>query len=585
MVTANTGRLTPIRVPQVTPFTYRDGITYLELLNELSEYIKEVLPESMQKVLDDIVSDAQAIIDAQGYLYIEGVEEFQRIHDAFMADVNANIQALNDTGVADLVEDHGTALYQALAAGFVEIDTLDRRTADNMKNTDTLTGTEHQAVKDSVSANTTLINKVSDDLTTEIETVSTELIKRPLHYGAIGDGVTDDTDALQQFLDDGNVVFDGGRYRITKGLVMTRDHVTLEGNGTTLLPSRDDTTPITALTINGDHATVKNFIIDGQHTDLTSAINGVGYVTEGIRVNGDHATIENNVLQNLFSPQDTRTIRVDGYGGYTITGNTIRNVGTTLIWGDPRVVGENPVSRGIQFNFLGDAQTWSTVSNNAIRNIVGSGSAGIAILNHHGSFPHDTGFVDIIGNTITNVERRGIKIQAEYCNIKNNTIMDYNQARSEYAAPDIDIQNVSNIHVSGNNISGAKSDAIHAVGSSVDGGCERIEIVDNVITMKRDSERTGIYMDYTTLFTIHGNVVTGGLHGIRVGAVSFGAISNNTMLAQHQSGVAIRSTSNNQRLTIVNNVDANRYREGLSFDIMGEAVINENNHSNAVQVI
>ena len=103
-----------IPVPEVAPLTYRDGVTHLELVYELSQYLKNVLHPSLQSTVDQVVADAEQLLSDATAQYVDGVQEFQRIHDAFMSDVNASLIALNDGAVTDLVNDDTSKLGDAL---------------------------------------------------------------------------------------------------------------------------------------------------------------------------------------------------------------------------------------------------------------------------------------------------------------------------------------------------------------------------------------------------------------------------------------------------------------------------------------
>src|SRR5699024_9183662 len=111
-----------IPVNQITPLTYRDGVTYIQLLTELAEYIKTVLHPSLQHTVDQLVTDVEAQIDKAHDRYVDGVQEFQRIHDAFMSDVNAKLIALNDHAASDLVVDDTSLLSQVLRDVFVQTE-------------------------------------------------------------------------------------------------------------------------------------------------------------------------------------------------------------------------------------------------------------------------------------------------------------------------------------------------------------------------------------------------------------------------------------------------------------------------------
>ena len=103
-----------IPVPEVAPLTYRDGVTHLELVYELSQYLKNILHPSLQSTVDKVVADAEQLLSDATAQYVDGVQEFQRIHDAFMSDVNAHLVALNDGAVTDLVEDETSKLGSTL---------------------------------------------------------------------------------------------------------------------------------------------------------------------------------------------------------------------------------------------------------------------------------------------------------------------------------------------------------------------------------------------------------------------------------------------------------------------------------------
>ena len=107
-----------VPVNQITPLTYRDGVTYIQMLNELSEYVKSILHPSLQHTVDQLVADVEAQMDKHHDQYVDGVQEFQRIHDAFMSDVNAHLIALSDGATADLVKDDTSLLSQTLREVF-----------------------------------------------------------------------------------------------------------------------------------------------------------------------------------------------------------------------------------------------------------------------------------------------------------------------------------------------------------------------------------------------------------------------------------------------------------------------------------
>lgn len=98
----------------VVPFTYKDGMTFLELLKSFQWFINEQLVPELNKRIDDV----NAIIDEELAKFADVSESWQTAFDEFMANVNAELRALNDEAVSQLVADAGSELRVALDAWF-----------------------------------------------------------------------------------------------------------------------------------------------------------------------------------------------------------------------------------------------------------------------------------------------------------------------------------------------------------------------------------------------------------------------------------------------------------------------------------
>jgi len=107
-------------VPQITPYTYPDGQTLLELITALRDHVVDQLHPNLQKAIDQLVTDVETEYDKAHDRYVDGVQEFQRIHDSFMSDVNASLVALNDGAVSDLVQDDTSLLGQVMREIFTD---------------------------------------------------------------------------------------------------------------------------------------------------------------------------------------------------------------------------------------------------------------------------------------------------------------------------------------------------------------------------------------------------------------------------------------------------------------------------------
>lgn len=94
-----------------------------------------------------------------------------------------------------------------------------------------------------------------------------EYIPYVLKFGAIGDGVTDDTDALQTAIDSGEtVIFEPNKvYKITRQLTIKNDNVIIDGNGSTMLCDvYTGSSTRNWIYVNlKNNITIKNLTIDG----------------------------------------------------------------------------------------------------------------------------------------------------------------------------------------------------------------------------------------------------------------------------------------------------------------------------------
>ena len=164
-----------VPVNQITPLTYRDGVTYIQMLTELSEYIQSILHPSLQHTVDQLVSDVETQMGKHHDQYVDGVQEFQRIHDAFMSDVNAKLMALNDGAVSDLAEDDTSLLGKVLRGIFSSHEDFTEYQASIDSKFRQHQGTTEQqmdSIRDDV---TTIHGEVDDQLTGFEHTMGTRL--------------------------------------------------------------------------------------------------------------------------------------------------------------------------------------------------------------------------------------------------------------------------------------------------------------------------------------------------------------------------------------------------------------------------
>lgn len=101
-------------VNNVTPFTYRDGATYLEILYALITYINDTLVGQIEATLTQKLLDFAAELQAAKDDITTTKEEWETRWDTFMADVTAQLAALNDAAMAGLILNNLSATRAAL---------------------------------------------------------------------------------------------------------------------------------------------------------------------------------------------------------------------------------------------------------------------------------------------------------------------------------------------------------------------------------------------------------------------------------------------------------------------------------------
>ena len=292
-----------IPVPEVAPLTYRDGVTHLELVYELSQYLKNILHPSLQSTVDQVVADAEQLLSDATAQYVDGVQEFQRIHDAFMSDVNASLIALNDGAVSGLVRDDTSLLGETLREIFVDTEKFDDLSHEIDFRVTKLTNETRDTVD-------TLTRHVDENLETFSDRLNDYGV-RPQDFGAHGDGVTDDTDSLQSwvnYLADSDTVFSGylphGVYRITKRLDFSGNEYgyTIDAApGTTILYQGEENTALWGLDTRD--VTIRNIIVDAGHFTTRTQAHGV-YFRRPYNVNFDTVTIRNYYNSGLILTGD-----------------------------------------------------------------------------------------------------------------------------------------------------------------------------------------------------------------------------------------------------------------------------------------
>lgn len=337
----------------------------------------------------------------------------------------------------------------------------------------------------------------------------------PQQYGAVGDGATDDTAALQAWLDDPDKlkILPGGEYRVTAALTCTVDGVTIVGPGVLKCGAAE----LILLTVSGDDTTVDGLRIDGWNL-----------ARYGIRATGNGHTIQRCTVENIRSTTSTaRAIDSSTRGRVIIRDNVIRNVEAV---GDTTGGDANGLCRGIVLHADANKTAPALCTGNWIDNIHGEEADAIAVLYSDAVTDTDAyqhGWTKVAGNTIRNVGRRHIKVQGSDVWVDGNWC--YNDPGFVQRNPSsvIDIIQGHRVRITNNWVQEAGNTApVSITGPSSTGRIVDVEVSGNRLS-EGDNASPVVYFVHVDGLTVKDNVLTGGTFYVSGGAADVLVVSGN----------------------------------------------------------
>ena len=357
-----------------------------------------------------------------------------------------------------------------------------------------------------------------------------------IDFGAVGDGVTDDTDALKSMLEsDFNIFYiPDKKYLIKEKIEIVRSNFKIISDG------------VLNFELNGDTC----FTVTGDNVDLILKIDGNNLARGGIKVTGTNITVEKSNLYNFYSETGTAYgVFANNCGRVEIKNNNISSVhslgnGTT---GDS--IG---ASRGVWVTNSQDNHTDGVViKDNNIDGIIGEEGDAIHLINGLPN-PHFKQMVSVVtGNTINNFSRRGIKIQASDVQVSNN-IFKENLDDSTHTARVIDVIYSSDVVVFNNYV---KTKSLNSIGVTTDISVDSETLVfSNVFTQLNAG--TMLYLSKAKNVTFNSNTfyTVGRFIGIDDSInVSF---TNNTFESEQTggSGVGVNINSLSEKIVFKSNL-------------------------------
>ena len=398
-------------------------------------------------------------------------------------------------------------------------------------------------------------------------------------YGAVGDGTTDDTAAIQAAVTAASQVFiPPGTYKISSAIVLPAN-VELYGNGdASVLKLYANTVMLSVLTSS---VTIRDLKIDGNSGAYTNVSNNAVYVnwtgSAQSRVVIKRVTIRNiagaGVIALGVSGTPSSDIRIEG--------NDIENTGTHGIIvqdyvSNVFILGNRVKATGLLVADRPGITAARYGSNVTIANNICIGSVSALGSSVHGISSDLTTNSTISGNVISNWVGYGIEVGgSSNCTISANSINTTARAGIAISGNQTDPLLGSNVSIIGNNITSAATSGIYSFISGATGTMfhTNITVSGNVITSTTSD--SGISLGFCNRLSITNNAVYGaflsGLYTVDCKSVIVSAntlVNNNCVALKNilsitqTAGTATVTTaaahgySNGDIVTIINAVPA-----------------------------
>lgn len=313
-------------------------------------------------------------------------------------------------------------------------------------------------------------------------------------FGATGDGITDDTNAINTALasDAVHIYFPPGIYL----LIDPR-------------PELQRSQPLIVSSLAGRRISCDGYLtsnteirrcigIEGDNSIVQINVQGNDQIAHGVTIYGSGCIVENCKIENLKSLTFT-CIGIelnDISGGTIVRQNVIRRCEGV---GDDDVSTIPGYTRGIAYHTLTPATKMTIIENNLIEDILGEQGDSITVLASPGdtSKTYYSSKAIIRNNTIDTFSRRAIKTQGNDNFILNNYIRSRfeNDSDAKHKQSVISLIQGGDQHVIGNTLDNCKFFSQISVSSEADDSYDNFYIEDNkIINIGAETSLTAIFM-------------------------------------------------------------------------------------------
>jgi len=379
-------------------------------------------------------------------------------------------------------------------------------------------------------------------------------------FGAVGDGVTDDTTAIQAWASSTskNKFLPEGTFLVNSMITCSVAGAVITGGGVL----KANTVGIDVLKLTADNQRVSGIEIDG---------NSKGRYL--IWATGATPVVDKCYLHDAYSTTSSpRGINIENNpGGGIIANNRIYNI--TAV-GNASPGDANGAARAVAINGIATPNAPYFVYNNDIRNILGEEGDAIQILFYSGTgtgYPIEAN-AHILDNEISNVSRRFIKIQASKCRVSGNILL-HDGTVPALPSNSIDIIQSNDVGVLDNRIDANPlqlSISVQGVSGSL---LQRCVVARNIIKQDDAKAWASIYSNYAQQCVFSDNIIWGGTNSVTIGNSDNCLIANNKQYGGANASVSFNANSTNTNITTAYNISMNLSRTNVTNSGTGARII------------
>ena len=395
-------------------------------------------------------------------------------------------------------------------------------------------------------------------------------------FGAVGDGVTDDTTAIQAAINTGLAVAIPAGTFVAKDLIPHSRTYCIGMGGVLKLASSNDID--TAIFSYSGSTQLESFVLDGVRLDGNiSGQSGAAGNQSAVNIgNCKEVVIRGCQIKDFFY----RGIRIDGG-----VGSATNNYGSV-----DNIIIESNTFNNVEGNANHILQSQNICINGNVFEDTGSSGGSQAGLAGAAIFVNSSGVVTITGNTASRSSDSAVYCEdCEYGTITGNTIVDSAKTGIKWQG------NITkNVIIDSNSVylTGAQGIAVWATSGTVMRGIIANNVVDtagspnttftqNVVTVC-----AGIYSEHTKDLVVEGNIVTncgdGGSSTVKTGVYITQSenvkVTGNIVSDSDQDGISIQNCTSGD---IVNNTC---YNNGLQNDAIYNGIRINNGATSAERI-